>query len=92
VKDHWNSFAPIYSLFDATMQTFYYTLVNVLDIKSANHILEIASGIGRMIPYSVSLKKPECTYLASDISETMIDLSKKYLQEYLTNLGVSEKA
>jgi hypothetical protein len=44
-------------MFDATMQTFYYTLVNMLDIKHADHILEIASGVGRMIPYTSGLKR-----------------------------------
>lgn len=71
------------------MQTFYYSLVNMLNIGNAEHILEIASGIGRMLPYAVNLKKTECTYLASDISEIMMELSRKFLESHLQKLGVS---
>jgi hypothetical protein len=31
--------APVYTTFDATMQTFYYTLVNMLNLPAASHII-----------------------------------------------------
>jgi hypothetical protein len=39
VKDHWDHFAPLYTTFDATMQTFYYSIVNMLKLSTAEHIL-----------------------------------------------------
>lgn len=50
------------------MQTFYYTLVNMLQLQEAKHVLEIACGLGKMIPYAVTQKKEETTYLATDLS------------------------
>ena len=60
--------AQVYNSFDATMQTFYYTLVNMLQLREAKHVLEIACGLGKMIPYAVTQKKEETTYLATDLS------------------------
>lgn len=67
IRARWNSFAPIYNTFDTTMQTFYYTLINMLNISKASHILEIACGTGKLLPLAVSLKPQKCTYLATDL-------------------------
>lgn len=72
------------------MQIFYYTLVNMLKIDGAKHVLEIACGIGKLIPYAISLKNQECTYLASDLSENMVHLAKKYIAGYIDKMGGSE--
>jgi len=39
IKAMWDNFAPLYSLTDTSMQTFYYTLINMLNISKANNIL-----------------------------------------------------
>ncbi len=39
VKHTWDNFAELYSLFDNSMQTFYYTLLTMLKIDSAKNIL-----------------------------------------------------
>lgn len=39
IKTQWNGFAEGYNAVDSCMQTFFYTLVNMLNLKSAKHIL-----------------------------------------------------
>lgn len=87
MKKRWNEFAPLYNQFDSCMQTFFYTLTNMLNFKEAKHILEIACGTGKLLPYSIDIKPQTTTYLASDLSENMIELAKYNLQEYLNKVG-----
>lgn len=82
--------APVYTTFDATMQTFYYTLASMMKIPEAKHIYEVGSGIGKMIPYTLSLKPDNCTYLATDISEKMVEMSRNYLSAYIHKIGVTD--
>jgi ubiquinone/menaquinone biosynthesis C-methylase UbiE len=58
----------MYGLFDAAFQTFYYTLINMIDIRKAQNILEIACGTGKLLPLAINMKPTECKYLASDLS------------------------
>ena len=81
--------APIYNSFDSTMQTFYYTLVNMLQLQESKHILEIACGIGKMIPYAVTQKKDEATYLATDLSENMVEMAEAFIDNHLKKFGVT---
>lgn len=39
ITQRWNNMAGIYQKFDSTMQTFFYTLINMLQIDQAQHIL-----------------------------------------------------
>ena len=57
VKGRWDKFAPVYTLSDSSNQTFFYTLVNMLQVGSAKHILEIGCGAGKLIPYLLHLKE-----------------------------------
>jgi len=57
VKATWNGFANGYNQIDSSMQTFYYTLINMLNINSAKHILEIGCGTGKLLPYALSVKQ-----------------------------------
>ena len=75
---------------DSAMQTFYYTLIHMIELPKAQHILEVACGTGRLLPLAMHLKPLNCTYLASDLSESMISYTHKNLQKYLDNLEVSE--
>jgi ubiquinone/menaquinone biosynthesis C-methylase UbiE len=86
----WNSLAPIYTTFDASMQAFYYTLASMMKIPEAKHIYEVGCGIGKMIPYTLSLKNEECTYLATDLSEKMVEMSRNYLASYTYKLGLQD--
>ena len=54
------------------MQTFFYTLIHMIDLHKAKHILEVACGTGKIIPIAMTLKQDNCTYLASDLSSSMI--------------------
>ncbi len=87
LKVMWNGVAPIYTTFDATMQTFCYTLASMMKIPEARHIYEVGCGIGKMIPYTLSLKPEDCTYLATDLSEKMVELSRSYLSGYCYKMG-----
>lgn len=86
----WNGIAPVYTTFDATMQTFYYTLISMMKIPEAKHIYEVGCGIGKMIPYTVSLKPHGCTYLATDLSEKMVEMARDYLSAFTQKMGFSE--
>lgn len=67
--------AGIYQKFDSTMQTFFYTLINMLGLDQAHHILEVACGTGKLLPLALNLKPIEATYLATDLCTNMIQLS-----------------
>jgi ubiquinone/menaquinone biosynthesis C-methylase UbiE len=58
----------MYSRFDAAFHTFYYTLINMIDISKAHNVLEIACGTGKLLPLAVNMKTINCKYLASDLS------------------------
>lgn len=90
IKTLWNGIAPSYNTFDPTFQTFYYTLVNLLKIPEAKHIYEVGCGTGKLIPYTLSLKPSGATYLATDVSEKMVEFARSYLQNYTHKLGVTE--
>ena len=49
------------------MQTFYYTLINMMQLDKSEHILEIACGTGELIPLASQLKQHKTTYLATDL-------------------------
>lgn len=89
-KTLWNGIAPTYTSYDSVMETFYYTLVNMLKLNKARHIYEVGCGTGRLIPYTIGLKPEDCTYLATDLSEKMIESARHFLGNYIHRLGVSD--
>ena len=56
LTEKWNNAAPVYLLFDSCIQTFYYTLINMMKIDHSKHILEVACGTGALIPLALQLK------------------------------------
>ncbi len=70
------------------MQTFYYTLINMLDLSKSNHILEVPCGTGRLLSLALSLKNKQSTYLACDLSPEMIQLCLSNLQKYKEKMEV----
>ena len=92
VKNFWTNFTESYSTFDSFTQTFYYTLIHMLDLDKAKHILEVACGTCRLLPMAVSLKAPETTYLATDLTQSMVDVAFKRLQKNLEKAGIKESA
>lgn len=50
----------------------------------------MACGIGKLIPHTATLKSNECTYLATDLSENMIEMAKAYIDNYLLKIGVDK--
>lgn len=77
LKNEWNEFSKTYRVSDATMQTFYYSLVNMLDLGNAKNILEVGCGTGKLVPYALSLKNKDTTYLATDLCPNMISYFKE---------------
>lgn len=59
----------------------------MLKFNEAKHILEIACGTGKLLPYALSVKELETTYLATDLCENMIELAKQHLSAYLQKIG-----
>lgn len=82
----WDKFAPFYKNTDFTTQTFFYTLINMLDLPSSKHILEVGCGTGQLLPQAVQLKPKETT----DLSPNMLKQSKSNLEGYLSMLGVTD--
>jgi SAM-dependent methyltransferase len=85
-----NNLAPIYSHIDPVMQTFYYTLVNMMRLNKARHIYEVGCGTGRLLPYTMGIKPEDCTYLAIDISDKMVETTRNNISTYLQRLGVTD--
>ena len=83
LKNEWNDFSKTYKVSDATMQTFYYSLVNMLDLGKANNILEVACGTGKLVPYALSLKPKTATYLATDLCPSMIEYCNESIEHYI---------
>jgi len=76
VKEKWNKFAPIYSNFDQSMHIFFIQLIQLVRLGSAKNIYEVGCGIGRLIPLAMGLKNKEASYLAIDISETIVEMAR----------------
>ena len=55
----------------------------MIDLHKAKHILEVACGTGKIIPIAMTLKQDNCTYLASDLSSSMIELCRDNLNKNL---------
>ena len=70
------------------MQTFYYTLINFLNLSSSKHILEIACGTGKLLPLAMRLKNENTTYLGTDLAENMIKEAHLTLEKELKKMGV----
>ena len=57
IATHWSSMAnQVYSEIDSTPQTTYFSLINILQLQSANSILEVACGRCLLVPYALQLK------------------------------------
>ncbi len=76
IKLKWNELAKIYKNFDNSMNTFFYQLVHMLRLTEAHNIYEVGCGTGRLLPYVMSIKSKEASYLAIDLSEAMVELAK----------------
>ena len=68
VKKQWENLGEDYSHMDSAPQTYYYTLSNMLKLESSQKILEVACGVGKLLPLTMYLKNPNAEYFATDIS------------------------
>lgn len=77
----WDEFSDVYSDMDSCAQTFFFTLLHQLRIKQARNVLEVACGAGLLLPFVVDLKKPECQYVATDLSSVMVAKTDQRLRK-----------
>lgn len=89
LNTYWTVFSEAYSKTDSCMQTFYYTLIHMLDLPKAKHILEVACGTGRLLSLATGLKPKETTYLATDLTQAMIDSANAKLKAEIEKVGVT---
>lgn len=83
VKSEWNDFAEGYSKFDLGPQTFYYSLLTLMNLQNSKNVLEVACGCGKLLPVAIMLKNQSTNYLAVDLAENMIQNAKHNLQKNL---------
>jgi len=67
---------------DSGPQAFFYTLSNMMKLSEADNILEIGCGAGKLLSTVLDLKKPDASYLATDLSENMVNEAKKRLKAH----------
>ena len=83
VKKQWEG--PLSRLYtnghDRMANSFYYTLTTMMDLDSSKHILEVGCGRCLLLPNTLQIKNPEATYLATDLSEKMIEFGHTHLKK-----------
>ena len=97
IINHWQNFGKCYSqFFEYNTQPMLYALVVNLKIYKADRICELSCGGGKSLSVVCSLKKPDCEYIATDISENLLALSSKRMEfiesEFLGNLQYFDEA
>lgn len=78
----WEQTNPNYASLDSAPQTFFYTISNMLKLDQAKNILEVGCGAGKLLSTILDLKNPEASYYATDLSEAMVEQSKKRLEAH----------
>ena len=51
-----------------------------MELHKAENILEVACGTGKLLQLGLQFKRPECSYLASDLASNMVKLAQKNLE------------
>ena len=74
-KEKWDDMGPIYADLDSCQHLFYYSLIHMLQLPKAKHILDVGCGSGRLISQALKLKPIECTYTAVELSPVMLKLA-----------------
>lgn len=97
IKKYWNDFGSIYSqIMEYSTQPSLYSLIVNLKINEANRIFELSCGGGKSLSLVCSLKKQDCEYFVSDLSENLISLASKRMEiienDYNGNLQFWDKS
>lgn len=64
ITERCNNISSVYQYVDSCLQSFFYTLINMLELDKSSHILEVACGTGKLLPLVMSLKSKETTILS----------------------------
>lgn len=83
VEKMWDNMTVMYPDFDCAPQSFYYAIMNMLDLSKAKNILEVGCGRCIFVPHCLELISPEATYLATDLSPKMIELAQERIKKGL---------
>lgn len=79
--NYWQIFGSNYAeYFEYNTQPMLYSLIINLKIYEAKKILELSCGGGKSLSIVCSLKKPDCQYNVTDISENLLTLSYKRME------------
>ena len=97
LKEYWDDFGNIYSeLFEYSTQPMLYSLITSLKVYEANKILEESCGGGKSLSLVLSLKKKDCEYWVSDLSENLLSLTSKRMEyiekDFVGNLQFWDKS
>ena len=75
----------MYNKFDYSPQTFFFSFLYMTHIWKAQNILEVACGSGKLLPLAMQLKDKDASYLATDLSPKMIELTEHNLRNHFQN-------
>lgn len=85
IQFFWNNFASEYKNIEQHMNTFSYSLMNMLKFENKKNILEVAAGTGFLFDHYLKRKQTNSVYTATDLSENMLDiLCKRHGVEFST--------
>ncbi|KAL4487248.1 hypothetical protein ABPG72_017967, partial [Tetrahymena utriculariae] len=80
IKQYWDSFSNLYSQQDDGTNVFYLSLLNMLKVNTRKQILEVGAGAGFLYNHTMNYKRPEASYVATDLSDKMLSIMCKRLQ------------
>lgn len=73
VRSFWDAFSEDYAAtLDAITNTFYYTLINMLELEKRSNVLEVGAGCGFLYDHTLARKAKNAHYTATDLSEKML--------------------
>jgi hypothetical protein len=49
----WDDMTEVYTDFDCSPQSFFYSIINMLDISKAKNVLEVGCGRCLLVPYTL---------------------------------------
>jgi len=74
IQSFWDKFSSNYNNIEPSMNSYYYTLASMLRIEQRKAILEVGAGSGYLYNHSLALKKHNAAYVATDISDAMLEI------------------
>ncbi|EAS06071.1 UbiE/COQ5 methyltransferase (macronuclear) [Tetrahymena thermophila SB210] len=80
IEAYWDDFSSQYINMDNGSSLFYLSLINMLKIQDRKSILEVGAGAGFLFNHTMNFKKHGAQYIATDLSEKMLQYILRRLQ------------